>query len=50
MVDLFGENENESNASNVYFLGSLEKLNVLFIKNSWAYAHEDVLKLPEPIF
>ena len=48
VVDLFGENENESNASNIYFMGTLEKLNVLFLKNSWTYAREDVLKLPTP--
>ena len=48
VVDLFGENENEGNTSNIHFLGSLEKINVLFGKNSWAYAHEDVLKLPNP--
>ena len=49
VVDLFGESETESNTSNVYFFGSLDKLNVLFVKNSWAYAHENVLKLPEAI-
>lgn len=46
VVDLFGENENEGNTSNIHFVGSLEKMNVLFGKNSWAYAHEDILKLP----
>ena len=49
VVDLFGEGENEGNASNIYFMGSLDKLNVLFYKNSWAYAREDVLKLPNVI-
>ena len=46
VVDLFGEGENDANSSNIYFTGSLEKMNVLFFNNSWTYAHEDVLKLP----
>ena len=50
MIDLFNDhekNEAEGNMTNKHFLGSLDKFNLIFQKNSWAHAHEDILKLPK---
>ena len=48
VIDLFGDNDNDGNCSDLHFVGPLEKMNLVFTRNSWVNQREDLLKLPEP--